>query len=114
MKFVSLEKSSDGLEHNDWGIIVDDKGTIIAEMFRWQFNRRNKMNEYLYLTSLPSKDGKGVRYVGYVIINMAAVMVMEANDMLDVKAYCVDKGFKGYQWRVPLQEKYKMIRVKEW
>lgn len=53
-------------------------------------------------------------YVGYVIINMAAVKIMSAQTMEDVEHYVEEKGFKQWKWRIPKETKYQMIRVKQW
>jgi hypothetical protein len=72
-----------------------------------------EMNDTLYLVAKFDENNRQ-RYIGYVIINMAALKVVEAQSMEDIEAYMQDKGYKQYVWRIPKQQKYQMIRVKEW
>lgn len=67
----------------------------------------------LYLVTKMDENDKP-RYIGYVILNMAAVMIMEAQCMEDVEAYCKMRGFREWKWRIPKEQKYKLIRVKGW
>jgi hypothetical protein len=56
------------------------------------------------------------RYVGYVIINMAAVKIVEFQgcNMDDVRHYVKTNDFIRYEWRRPREQKYTMIRSKKW
>lgn len=63
----------------------------------------------LYLVMKPEN-----RYIGYVIINKAAVKVMEAQCMQDVEYYVERESYKRYEWRIPRFQLYQMIRTKEW
>lgn len=67
----------------------------------------------LYLVCKFNENNK-MRYIGYVIFNMAAVKVMEASTMEDVEAYCEMRGFKQWKFRVPKEQKYQLIRTKGW
>jgi len=67
----------------------------------------------LYLV-VKYNEANVARYIGYVLLNGAACKVMEASIMEDVNAYMKMHGYTEFKWRVPKQQLYQMIRVKEW
>jgi hypothetical protein len=70
------------------------------------------MNTLYLLVKFDEKNKQ--RYIGYTILNGCAVKLLEASIMEDIDAYMVNRGFIKKMWRVPKEQKYQMIRVKEW